>query len=481
MLKKQVFLSAAASAFFVFLFATPAHADPHAVFYTVTGQQQLFFNTLAALDQAEYVEPAVNTTGTEAGASRQELEEKRTTAGLSPETDPRVIATKTDLSSILTRSITLEGNDVWTAYLASQKATDRERIVASNEVTEIYCELGLGIEDCENTGNAKKNQSRAFITNPDETSIQPFVRGAAGTLASGLEEYDKILEQASVNNDGPWSYSQEIADLRNNNKNNEKKKGFISSIIDSITGAFIAKPVDPKALDGVSLNKDGTVSLTNLPDVQSPDYIDKYMQRVNGISNLPSNLLAQGYSADQAVQKVLDTNSVSGEGGGLGNFETYRDGKNGPVRIKVTTPAGVKEELAEAPVNQIAQVEQNRNYAPPSQNEQPEGNQQLTPPDSSGNVAGIASDNALTAGSSTNSQTGQVAGLASDNPTTDPVLHNETNAVDPAALSVAYHHEPAPLLYLKALGLGKNGDGCGCSLNDAVNDFGQVIIAKINE
>lgn len=33
-----------------------AFADPHAVFYTDTGQKQVFFNVLAALNQADYVE-----------------------------------------------------------------------------------------------------------------------------------------------------------------------------------------------------------------------------------------------------------------------------------------------------------------------------------------------------------------------------------------------------------------------------------------
>lgn len=39
------------------LLAKPAYADPHAVFYTDRGQAQLFYNVLAALNQADYVEP----------------------------------------------------------------------------------------------------------------------------------------------------------------------------------------------------------------------------------------------------------------------------------------------------------------------------------------------------------------------------------------------------------------------------------------
>lgn len=37
--------------------APTAWADPHAVFYTDKGQEQVFYNVLAALNQADYVEP----------------------------------------------------------------------------------------------------------------------------------------------------------------------------------------------------------------------------------------------------------------------------------------------------------------------------------------------------------------------------------------------------------------------------------------
>lgn len=40
-----------------FLFAGDVYADPHAVFYTDKGQEQVFYNVLAALNQADYAEP----------------------------------------------------------------------------------------------------------------------------------------------------------------------------------------------------------------------------------------------------------------------------------------------------------------------------------------------------------------------------------------------------------------------------------------
>lgn len=41
----------------IFALAKVAFADPHATFFTDRAQEQLFFNVLAALNQADYVEP----------------------------------------------------------------------------------------------------------------------------------------------------------------------------------------------------------------------------------------------------------------------------------------------------------------------------------------------------------------------------------------------------------------------------------------
>src|SRR5436190_6461382 len=105
-----------------------AYADPHAVFYTATGQEQLFFNVLAGLNQADYVEPAVPQTGTPAGQSRQDLNQAQQTATKSGGNLNSVLnAGKTKLSSVLTRNITLEGNDVWSSYQAFQLALEAAR------------------------------------------------------------------------------------------------------------------------------------------------------------------------------------------------------------------------------------------------------------------------------------------------------------------------------------------------------------------
>lgn len=52
----RIVLAAALLAGGLLTLAKIAYADPHAVFYTDRGQEQLFFNVLAALNQADYVE-----------------------------------------------------------------------------------------------------------------------------------------------------------------------------------------------------------------------------------------------------------------------------------------------------------------------------------------------------------------------------------------------------------------------------------------
>lgn len=48
------------------IFPYPASADPHAMFYTDRAQEQLFYNVLAALNQADYVEaPSTGTSQTQ--------------------------------------------------------------------------------------------------------------------------------------------------------------------------------------------------------------------------------------------------------------------------------------------------------------------------------------------------------------------------------------------------------------------------------
>jgi len=141
----------------VFSGGQDAKADPHAVFYTAIGQQQLFFNVLAALDQADYVEPKEGTFG------REELITERGTVTaipkFTPEENKLITATETELSSVITRGITLEGNDLYTDFLVRAVAIQNAKNDATSRLAFAQCEGVYGKYNCgvpEDLGNEEE-------------------------------------------------------------------------------------------------------------------------------------------------------------------------------------------------------------------------------------------------------------------------------------------------------------------------------------
>ncbi len=456
--------------------AQTAYADPHAMFYTVTGQQQLFFNTLAALDQADYVEPAKNTTGAPAGSSREELLKSRGAAGFTEEQNSSLNATRTNLSGVVTRNITLEGNDVWSSYLLLQFALERSRTSNSDEITKIFCERGLGLKDCKDTVEARKEQDKAFVTKPEEYAAQPVLRGAIANLTSGLDGHEKIANEELQDNSGPLDFNPNLAQLRATNKGDETKRQVIESIAEGAANTFVAAQINPSALNNINITRNGNdISATYTPpNNQSPaEFIRAYMKKQSDISTLASSLQESSTSSLLSGKAFYDSPAVTGAGGGKGNLETHE--YKGAVVANVTLPAGVKDALASAPVGQIATFEANRAYVPANQNSQPGGQQPLAPNGGGqqGGVAGVSSDTDQQAAYPAD---GKVAAAQSDD---DPDHHSSTAPLDPGSLPVAFHHEQSPKDYL---GIVSGGDdqGCGCSTHNAVNDFGQLIIRKIN-
>lgn len=115
-----------------------AYADPHAVFYTDRGQEQVFFNVLAALNQADYVEapgePAVaiaraigdfNVSGIQPPPvppptityEKDELGNIRVIHSPPPLPDERL-----PLPRLRTRAVTPDNGDVYTRELLQRRA-----------------------------------------------------------------------------------------------------------------------------------------------------------------------------------------------------------------------------------------------------------------------------------------------------------------------------------------------------------------------
>lgn len=233
-----------------------AYADPHAIFYTAIGQQQLFFNVLAALNQADYVEPAEPTTGTPAGNSRKELLEKRETAGFGRVEDRPVSETETELASILTRGVTLEGVDLWSAYLAIQFARESDRRNATDELARIYCDRSFGRVGCSDSP-AHRLKNTAFISDPLAWEQEVFSEGVLGALLSGTDE-DAQLRQDRVNDTNklrrkkPRAYSRYIAQLRQQaGAPGTPERDAVERRIAKAASAFIYQGLDTKVYDNI--------------------------------------------------------------------------------------------------------------------------------------------------------------------------------------------------------------------------------------
>lgn len=113
-----------------------AFADPHAVFYTDRGQEQVFFNVLAALNQADYVEPPDGHRGAPTIEDIKRMGEQietgqRPTPMPSPSINPRTgqrspalePQEQEALPRIRVRMVTADDGDVYYREFLQQRAT----------------------------------------------------------------------------------------------------------------------------------------------------------------------------------------------------------------------------------------------------------------------------------------------------------------------------------------------------------------------
>lgn len=485
----------------LFLHAPSASADPHAMFYTTTGQQQLFFNVLAALNQSDFVEPAEQSPATPPGNSRQELLEKRQEEGFGSETDPRITQTQTDLASVLTRSITLEGNDLWTAYLLHQFAIERTRVRNTDELVRIYCERGLGLPECESsTEDAQKlikEKEKAFEVDTLKMRGNVVTRGLA-LLISGLpghQEQAKDTIQQDPNDDEPelpLTYDENIDDwwskAKENDSNQQKQASAVSQIL-NIMGGYFHEQVDPRIWDYVTFNSDGN------PSFSIPDYADSEsgppLKELNiheaALDTLLTNQIALKETADAGIGRVAAQTIDTHVDGAKPDIELdltlaetdegANEEKYGEIYSKVTLPAYAKSEQTKAAIHTLPNTEQNRKYAATESEHTPGEIQSVDRGGSEGNVAGIQSNQSI----NTSGEQGRVLHSVSTNEaeTDDPTHHVSQQSGSPNDNDTAFHHETAPSHFIEALGY-KPPNGCGCSLHTATNHYGQSVIERIN-
>lgn len=322
--------------------ATPAQADPHAMFFTSIAQKQLFFNVLAALDQADYVEPPGDTPCPNGGIcdpalNRQELAERREAAEFTTDSDnhPALAATKTGLATTLTREVTLDGTDLWTAHLLKQRALEHDRRNALSELIQVYCNVGLG--EC----NGALTPDDVFVTDPQKPAKEALL-GVAGALVSGTTTYEDMArnqyQQNQLAGGGvPIPYNPTVAAMWASAGDDETKQRLLLAAAGTATRTLSQPTVPTGVFDYVDVNDDGEVTLAANLETERPSLIarllrpftgntahaqqegnvslqDQVMGTIYGVATLPVRLLEVAISASNSVTAFHDyTTGPNGE------------------------------------------------------------------------------------------------------------------------------------------------------------------------
>lgn len=505
-----------------------AHADPHAMFYTTIGQQQLFFNVLAALDQADYVEPAIGT------RSRDELAQKQQAAAQAGLTEAQkqvkaqekaeVVETKTDLAGVLTRGITLEGYDLWTTYLAHQFALEVARRTATDEVVRVYCERGLGLPNCkdrlsnggETVSGGKLPNQPAFVNNDDPLRKAGAALGAAAALDSSYTGYDQQERQqiADPNNETnkqlrPWNES--MAALTQNIQGDTSKELARDRLKAGATSTYRSTTLDPTIFDDIDIDRASSkVTLKSDRGEDPRAYISRYTNKLAALIGLPGafmDVAAQGadeVTTFQALEEeqgalsdsgiVVDARPKNQQVAGITSGQVAaatnpKDYIYRSVSGRIKVPAHVKIAAADEAINALANTEQNLQYAPSRAESQP-GDKPLVVGDGGRSLAGQAVLGTSTGTSSsvlgtTDSAHGQVA-AGQDSNAKDPNSKNihdaEKESLPLNTNPISVHHEPGFASLLTAIGVKAEEGGCTCkqATENVAKRFGQLIVRRIN-
>lgn len=461
----------------VFGVTSSATADPHAVFYTTIGQQQLFFNVLAALDQADYVESQ---------QLRNELVSTRETAGVIPEPKDSVIgSTRSNLASVLTRSVTLEGDDLWTAHLTEQFALESARRRNTDEYIRILCERGFGREGCENDAQGEEAEERkkdAFVVDTIERNVLGLRTAIDGTVDSSKnvaspdqQARKKIAEAAEGSADKQQRpFDEFIAEFEERNSNDDNKQLAVARLRAGTKAVYAPSRVRATALDDIAFDATNSAVLPPKQGEDSPSYINRYMSKVTNLLSLSNQFLSSsrnGAAVVQATQEAEESEGALADSTIIAPLDQER-GIYTNITSKIDVPAYAKAAGTKVAIDAVASTEQNLAYAPP-QAESVIGQEQLV-------ERGQGQPPGQAAGATTNQE--QVLGIVDVDPEFDPE-HNQNLAkqLAPGTNPAGFHHEQGPAHLLKALGYQDDRGGCGCSLEETVSTNGQNILQKMEE
>lgn len=464
-----------------------AKADPHAVFYTAIGQQQLFFNVLAALNQADYVEPALG------NFSRDELAQRREVADQANNVSVReaVEETKTDLSAVLTRLITLDGTDLWTNYLALQLAKESAQHTDITAYAEILCAQGLGRlfdgpdEFCENdapVGEALIAQKRAFVVDPQERAGLALQHGLDAVYSdkSAGSDYQKYIEyledpdtkKIDIATDYPVPLDEPVAALRKKANGDLAKELAVDRLSAAATGYYRTSYVDDNVFDLLTSTPDGSVRLRTPPNNQSGTAnINLYMAAVQGITDLPQQFVSTAARGAAVAEQHLAFAETEGAVAPVSSKPNQgADGEWLGHNVDIASPPYVNREQIAAGLNALGSANAVP-QAPPAVAELVPGVDPLI--DRVANVAGTQDDQ----------REGRV--LHAADPSTEGRFDEQDVGLnlftDDPTNPTAVHEETGGKHLLLALTDGsRDRSGCGCGVNHVLNDLGQAILGKIN-
>ncbi|MEX1997363.1 MAG: hypothetical protein WEA04_01670 [Candidatus Andersenbacteria bacterium] len=487
----SISLLGAVVALLVLLTSPVARADPHALFYTTVGQQQLFFNTLAALDQADYVETE---------QLRQQLVDARQAAAeanRAGETftgiteDPVISETRTNQPAILTRPLTLEGDDAYTAQQAYNHAIEVARRTAVTDlVTRVFCQRALGREKCSELAGAVGKRSFGFVPDPLKWKANAFIHGTLGALLSGTPEDDQIREDLVKNKDNyeiGRIYDPAIASLRSKVSGDAEKEKMLEAALEQTALSFLPPPVNGNVYDGLEIDADGTVNLAVAPggngnlalaalEPTDAGYSAVWEKKMYELIEFPWILKVTGEAAAKNIETIAATLEEQGEvadirklvdGQKVCTGETCKISK-GDILPTIEVPAAAKIAQVYALANVLGTLDSTIVHAVPDTIASPAGQNRLVK--QTGLVEGIQTS--VEAGDST----GQVAGEITFDST------DYSRAPSLGVNPVIPHRESELAHAIEALfpGFASGTNACGCGLAETTNDFGAAILAKIN-
>lgn len=409
----------------IFGLTSTALADPHAIFYTAIGQQQLFFNVLAALDQADYVETQYD---------RQNLRDSRAATGLlRPFTqDQQTIVEQTrvgpedispsepGVSALLSRLITLEGYDLYTDYLVRTLGADFQRRNAATELAEALCDFALGWEKCEPLDlepesldperfeELVKKRLRAIVVRPQQYWAEAYTRGALAALASGTDQSIRDdIKSAPDKNKLPYAYSPDIHQWRNligGRPDKYAHEKLLDQMLTATARSFVPGLFDYPYQD-FTVDATGDWQVSPYPDGEPAD-----MRRIaSALENADDAALEMKTIALAATERVAEQLEMTQAEGaradgelewepGAGNSEI------GELTSLVEVPAAVREGELHDLTNILAQVDTSQEFSALRGVDEPGGTELVE----RGTVRGVQTT--ATAPSTGDSQ-GEVAGV----------------------------------------------------------------------